>query len=379
MKILIAASEPKKPFDEFVKYALIRNHHEVYAAFSGSRGCLDEAVGTGRLKDAPWRVDLSALDDKGNRAEAELALIRERIKATAGVKPFDVVLMQSLCEDTSKIAAAYAGSDAHFLYTLFEKDFSPVQPLNMYAKICLSKARFIVVSQDEIGQRLIKQAGSAYANKVVRWSLGLSGLEEIDSLRKQASKTECRRLFSEDVSHMLISVGYGATPEQQQLPVIKALHRIPPEIGGKLTVIFEAPCYDDAQREYVKELEGALEGAVFEYHIADAPLSRENKAALRCAADLFIHSCEQGGITDYLQEYLYTESCAVMVGKWGNYGELESIGAEFYYYPDQRAVTAAVCEVFKNRSHAYNSNKSRIRRFSSWDAVSPIWESLMRL
>ena len=380
MRILLAVNDPKEKYFDFVRGALLPAHHEVYAAFAGKQGSLEPLAAAGKIKTVDWNLsdeELSAIAE--GTSGGELESLRKRIIASSGGQPFDVVILQSLSDEVSKIGAAFAGETAHFLYTFFSDDELSPGTDRISRSICLEKAKFVVVSSDEIGRAFINETGSAYMNKLVRWRLGVGGLDDIDQSKRSISKSECRRLFSEMFSNLLIVMGNENDNSWHYEEAIEALKSIPRLLQTRLTVIIDAAPESAEGREYIAGLYNTLNGALFEYHVVEEPLGRENSAALRCAADIYLHFPISGKITDELTEYLYSETCACFLKTDVDFVELERVGGEFYTFSDFSELPSIVEKVYKNRSYSYNSNSLRIRRAYSWDAASPIWESLMRM
>lgn len=380
MRILLVVTDPKEKYYDFVRGALLSAHHEVYAAFAGGQGSLEPLVVSGRIKPVEWSLsaeDLSAI--AGSTAGGELESIRRRIMESSGGQPFDAVILQSLSDDVSKIGAAFAGEPSTFLYTFFSDDELSPGTDRISHGICLEKARFVVVSSDEIGRAFINETGSAYMNKLVRWKLGVGGLDDIDQTKRRISKSECRRLFSEMFSNLLIVMGNENDNTWRYEEAIEALKSIPRLVQTRLTVIIDAAPESAEGKEYIAGLYNTLNGALFEYHVVEEPLGRENSAALRCAADMYLHFPGSGKITDELAEYMYSETCACLLKTEVDSGDLDKIGGEFYTFSEFSELPSIVEKIYKNRSYTYNSNSSRIRRAFSWEAASPIWESLMRM
>lgn len=156
--------------------------------------------------------------------------------------------------------------------------------------------------------------------KIVRF-----GLEPLEYLKKNKTVKTCKEELGLPEDHIVISLGYNGSQNQQHLKIISTLNTNKDLQNWKNKLFFVVPVTYGASKEYLLELEMALAKFDFPYILYKKFLSEREIACLRLHTDIMIQLQQNDQFSGSMQEHLYAGG-VVITGSWLPYSPLTKAG-----------------------------------------------------
>lgn len=171
-----------------------------------------------------------------------------------------------------------------------------------------------------------KVYGTGYDSKIYISRLATSGIDCINTIKKNMTLDECRENYCVPKGKIVVTCGYSAYREQHQERILQEIGKLPKEIKDKLFVFVPMQYGRMEDTEYLKSVKKAKECADFQCVILNEYVPFEKSAQLAVITDIYLHLRDTDAFSNALKEHVYASSY-IIKGDWLKYYELEDMNA----------------------------------------------------
>ncbi len=217
--------------------------------------------------------------------------------------------------------------------------------------------------------------GEEAAKKTALVYFGQTVFQDIDRVRAQSTKADCKAHFGLPADKPVICLGYNASPTHRHLQLLEGLKTLPEETlrGWSLVLQMTYGSFDDS---YFKNVREAAEAMPCRTLILTEFMDGEESARLRLAADAFVLAIPTDAFSASLQEYLYAGAQVLRAG-WLRYPQLEELGIETASFTEFSQVPGMLTEALGRKlSPEEKERRAMLGRKYSWANVSADWLKL---
>lgn len=284
---------------------------------------------------------------------------------------YDVIHVQCLCEAYMRfvpyiksaktvVVITYLGSEL-----LRGKD-AVLQKL----KSSLDMATYVTLATDVMKKKFTEVYGSAYDSKVRTALFGVSGFQDIDSVRSAKTQADCKTELGLDPAKLTVAVGYNAMEAQRHDKVLLEIEKLPAERQNTMELVLQFG-YGKMSKEYENAIAGICARLLCKVVIIREFMDDERVAVLRNAVDVFIVAQPTDGFSASMQEYIYAGAVA-LIPDWLVYSEMDEYGIRYMRYGDFAQLPGILADICENPPVKLACNRV-IARHTSWAAVKPAW------
>lgn len=305
------------------------------------------------------------------------ARIACNVRDLARLGPFDIVhnhylsqrdlaLGQRLARRFGAIwACSFWGSD------LLRSSTRALIKMKPYLMQCNS----ISVHSELSRERIRGIYGDSIANKTTLLYFGQKGYDDIDAVRLEHTRADCKAHFGIDPSRFVVCIGYNSSSAQQQLSVVEALATLPACQLERVTLVLQQTyCEDDP--DYVRRVREYAGRLPCQTVVLTRFMDGRDSAFLRLCADVFILAIKTDAFSASMQEYLYAGAC-VFKGAWLGYPQLRDMGIQLTEFHDFSDIPTLLYRAMSGELHGLDeAQRALFPKLYSWSAVRESWLSL---
>ena len=280
------------------------------------------------------------------------------------VTPFAVKCAKIISDGKTKIYAMFIGSD---ILRIESKDVKRLcelmkdHTLSVMCESCQTARAF----QEKIGDRI-----SVFSNTIY---LGNTVIPHIDDKIKNG-RLRCKREFNISENRISVCIGYNASPAQQHLKVVEQLKKLDEEIKSKIYIVI--PAAYGGTKEYISEINSALQASGIEYGILTEFLNQEEAAALRVATDIFINAQTTDAISASVMEAYYA-GARLISAEWLKYQEFLNWDLEYINFKSFDGLNEALVKCLDMGFDQCNRNRMKIFKEKSWKTCQNKWTDML--
>ena len=213
-----------------------------------------------------------------------------------------------------KLVVSIYGSDFYRRNTLFKK---------LQGNL-LKAADAIIVLHEGTKNDIEAYYGLDFREKIKILRFGLRPLEYIDRLSGEDIETS-KEALNIPSSSIVVTCGYAAFPEQQQLKIIEIVEKIIDEIPSSTFFLFPLTY---GEENFKGQVLHRLKQSKLSYKIFQDRMSEIDVARLRRVTDILINVQDTDQLSGSMLEHMYAGSL-VITGKWLPYEILSDRGMAF--------------------------------------------------
>ncbi|KGE71138.1 glycosyltransferase [Spirochaeta lutea] len=258
---------------------------------------------------------------------------------------------------------------ANSIITFWGSDlFVPVNTFRfLMKKIAVFLSSLVSLSTDEMKEFFYKKY--RYKKQVNMARFALPNIENIKEL--------CKKHSDDEQEKFRIKVGYNARSQQQHIPILQELEKIPAEVKSKITVYLPLG-YGRSDLDYLGALKAVIASSTIEIKSNESFLSDIELAKSTLETDVFINLQETDAQSASMQEHMFAGSI-VITGNWLPYDKLRKEGCYFHSIDSIGCLSETLSQILGDievEKQKASVNTSIIDRISSWAAVKSQWLDL---
>lgn len=201
-----------------------------------------------------------------------------------------------------------------------------------FQSLSLSRAKLITCATWDMANIVLSKYGRKLESKirVARLIHDPSIYEMIDSFRNRFDwQADFRNKYSIPSDHFIVVIGHNAAPENNHIPILKALELIPDSSKKKITCVIPLTYSAGTTVEYISTLKRTLSDYSIDYLLLEKYLSWEELAKWKLISDIMIHMPKSDALSAALTEYMYAGGIAI-TGSWLPYISFLKIGLKYH-------------------------------------------------
>lgn len=236
------------------------------------------------------------------------------------------------------------------------------------------RADRITVNSVEMRELLLARLGRGFAEKIRMAAFGSELYDAIDARRGEPERNRARLGLPQD--KVVVCVGNNGVELNQHLAVLDSLATLGEEVRQRLVLVL--PMTYGTESDYAQRLRKKGAECGIEFVVLDEPLSHEDMAGLRCAADVVIHVPETDAFSASMCEHLYGGG-VLLTGAWLPYGPLRRQGIHHHAVETIAEVSGVLERVLdrfsEERERAAETGRA-VRVLACWKHVASQWIDL---
>ena len=288
--------------------------------------------------------------------------------------PFDVVHNCYLSQRDLALGQRIVNRfKSHWICSFWGSDLMRASALALRRmKPYMDQCDVISVHNEKNVDMILSTYGEAAAKKTHLIYFGQTGYADIADMLKIRTRSQCREMFGIAPDQFVVSVGYSASPAQQQLEVIEAMAKMPKERLERITLVLQQT-YGATDPEYIRKTRELAAQLPCQTVALTEFMGPEESAMLRLSTDVFVHPIKTDAFSASLQEYLYAGAC-VLKGAWLSYPQLKEMNITLSEFAQFDEVPALIEKAMDHEIHGLTEEERELfPKLYSWDAVRESW------
>lgn len=202
------------------------------------------------------------------------------------------------------------------------------------------------------------------------------GVDVFNSIDRKLTRGKKKFKKESDINpeHIVLTVGYNATKEQNHIEVLNILEKIKTsKMLPDFTVVLPLNYGDEKYKEFL------LDNINYSYPIVVSTefLTHDKISELRCLSDIMIHVQNSDQFSSSVLEYIYAGNVLIN-GTWLEYIELKEWGIKFEEVGSVSMLNEKIVEVVQSLGSYKNFDYDRriLKQKMTWESVCSEWRSL---
>ena len=265
----------------------------------------------------------------------------------------------------NKRILVFWGSDFYMLPQKREK---------MMLKFSL-EATCLVFVIPELKKAFLKKFSPFFFIKGKVVDFGMNLYDEINEIRDEFTKDDCKEFFNIPLERKVIHIGYNGTERQNHIEVLRVISRLDENLKQKLFIVIPFQYYPST--DYLQNIKDELKKTNIQGMIVDEVFDAKKTVIFRKSADIFLYNQETDAGSQSVIEYALLGAKIVMPNRLlRNYSLFKKSRFRLYSYGDASDILSFFKKGFCGESDIELLD-AYINENLSWKAIITRWQKIL--
>ena len=368
-KILIITPDSGYFLREYINYVLDESDYDVtvMAIQSIDESSVDRKVTQYALNNKDHKIIFLRFINYYSRIQ----------KFLPQIGTYDIVHIQFMDRRMLKLSYPVWSKAKKLIVTFWGSDLLRVNRRCIDSYIgALTKAGKIILMSESMRTAFKNKYQGAYLDKTEVIDFGNGQLDTIKKLRECYKTEEIKEEWSVNDRKIVIHIGYNGIPEQQHIPILDALSKLPPDIQDKIFLVL--PFNYGGHTDYHEAVKRKLRGMKFDYLFVEDFYEGLKLAKFRMMPDIVIYAQTTDALSCSITEYLYAGALLVKPS-WLDYTDFEDQGLYDITYDKIEEVTGIIQELIVKGipdKRVLQKKADFLYEMKSWNSEKAKWQQL---